>query len=346
MTESFLSGTSEAVNRFSVPGGFARGPAGLGGLFSALGLAGRILSARFRLKTDVLYFVPAGPNRRALLSDCVTLILVRPFFSKTVFHLHASGMAEFYGTLPGVLKGLFRRAYTQPDGAISRSKAGLRDAEFLEAKHTAVVPNGIPDIWADRYPRDRVDVPTIVFLGTVCEAEGVGILLEACKMLRERGHTFRCKIGGPPTSEGELRALKERAADLGTSVEFVGPLSRQDRWEFFADAEILCVPAPRSSDSLEWVVLEAIMTGMPVVASQTGALPEILADAKSGFLAPPNDAKGTADRLAKLLRDPILRQVVGSAARNRYLEHFQEDVFRQKLEDAILLTCDADTSKT
>ena len=79
------------------------------------------------------------------------------------------------------------------------------------------------------------------------------------------------------------------------------------------------------------------MVTTPVVATLETALPEIVADGKSGFLVPVQDPKATADRLAKLLRDPILRQVMGSSARNRYLEHFHVDTFRHRMEEALLL---------
>jgi glycosyltransferase involved in cell wall biosynthesis len=79
-----------------------------------------------------------------------------------------------------------------------------------------------------------------------------------------------------------------------------------------------------------------MMSGLPVVASNWRALPEIVAEGKSGFLAPPRDPKALADRLAKLLKDSLLRQIMGNSGRNRYLSLYGVDVLQQTMESTLL----------
>ncbi len=347
MTQYLLEGQYETLELHHIRMAFSEnleqvGRAGFDKVLHLFGLIVEITKARARLKPDVLYFPPAGPNMVPFLRDCVLLIATRWMFPKTVFHFHAAGLPELFDRLSGPLKTLFRLAYDKPDVAISISKNGLRDAEFLHAKQTALVPNGIPDVFWEDGPRARYNsVPTILFLGMVCEEKGVGVLIEACKLLQARGVKFSCKIAGRPSSEEELAKLREKAAELGTLVTFTGPVSGDAKWELFAECDVFCFPTYYASESFGLVVVEAMMSGMPVVASNWRALPEIVAEGKTGFLTPVQDPKATADKLAKLLRDPILRQVMGNSARHRFLDHYRVDVFQHGMEAALGLARDS-----
>lgn len=296
----------------------------------------QIAKLRRALRPEVLYFAPSPTNTKAFLRDCAILIATRRKFPKVVLHLYIEGLAEFHARLSGLKQTLFRLAYDKPDVAISISKNGLRDAGFLHARQTALVPNGVPDVFWEDGPRARYNsIPTILFLGMVCEEKGVGVLIEACKLLQARGVKFSCKIAGRASSEEELAKLREKAAELGNLVSFVGPVNGDAKWELFAECDVFCFPTYYASESFGLVVIEAMMSGMPVVASNWRALPEIVAEGKTGFLTPVQDAKATSDKLAKLLRDPILRHVMGNSARNRFLDHYRVDVFQHAMENAL-----------
>lgn len=302
-----------------------------------LGLIGRIFAARMRFRPAVLYYPPAGPNRVPFLRDCVILILTRPFFSRTAFHFHAAGLPGLYERLSGPLRWLFRRAYFHPEVAISISRDGLRDAEFLRARATRLVPNGIPDVEVTRPVRGRTDVLTILFLAMVCEEKGVGVVIDACKRLRAANVPFRCVVAGRASSEDELRGLRDRAAELGDALTFVGPVTGSAKWALFAEADVFCFPTYYASESFGLVVVEAMMTGLPVVASDWRAIPEIVEHGTTGFLTPVRDARATAECLAKLLADPALRARMGAAGRERYCERYRIEVFRENMEAALLL---------
>ncbi len=300
-------------------------------------LMAAITMARIKLKPDVFYFLPASPNMVPFLRDCALLIPLRWLFPKTVFHFHAAGLLEFYNKQPAPLKWLFRCTYWRPEVAISVSKSGLRDAEFVQAHKAILIPNGIPDnVRMGKIAPKKTEIPTILFLAMVCEEKGVGILIEACKILRGSGHTFQCKIAGKASSEQELQQLKNQAAELGESVQFVGQVTGSDKWSLFAEADIFCFPTFYASESFSLVALEALMTRLPLVTSDWRGLPEIVEDGKTGFIVPTHDVKATADRLAKLLGDPELRKTMGTAAREHYLKNFHIDIFRHRMEEALL----------
>jgi glycosyltransferase involved in cell wall biosynthesis len=353
----------------------------------------RIIAARLRTKSSVLYYPPASPNMLPFLRDCVLLICTRWMFPKTVFHFHANGIAGLYVRLPRVLKFAFRVAYMRPDVAIVISEYGQADGVFLKAKEISLIPNGIPDqadkgligdgsrnleaggleleVGGDgkafdaRYsidgtlrPQSRTalpgslrsstapapaglvldaTVPTILFVGMVCKEKGVGVLLDACRILRDRGVRFDCEVVGRASSAVEEKTFQDfiRDHDLSGLVTLTGPLHNEAKWKAYASADVFCFPTFYSAESFGLVAVEAMMSGLPVVSTNWSGLPDIVVEGETGFLVPPRDAGSVADRLELLIKDPELRQRMGGAGRKRYEKHYTVEAFREGMEDVL-----------
>jgi len=340
MTQYFLEGQYKRIALHHIRMEFSSdieevGRFKLGKVARLISLLIRIGVAWFRLRPDVLYYTPAGPNMIPFLRDCAVLIMFRWLFRHTVFHFHAAGLPELFCRLPAPLRLLFRLAYQCPDMAISISRNGLRDAEFLRARSTVVVPNGIPNIWETPPVHSGNARVEILFLGMVCEEKGVGILIEACHILKARGLDFVCKVAGRAASEEEFGPLRDRAASLDNHIEFLGPLIGEAKWARFAEADIFCFPSHYASESFGLVVVEAMMANLPVVTSDWRALPEIVIDGETGFLCPVQSPEMIAEKLALLICDSALRARMGKAGRARFLENYTLDVFRSNMEVAL-----------
>jgi glycosyltransferase involved in cell wall biosynthesis len=81
--------------------------------------------------------------------------------------------------------------------------------------------------------------------------------------------------------------------------------------------------------------VEAMMFGLPVVATNWRGLPDIVVEGKTGFLVSPKDVKSIAERLKILVSDPDLRAAMGAAGRKRYEEKFTVDKFRVRMESVL-----------
>ncbi len=79
---------------------------------------------------------------------------------------------------------------------------------------------------------------------------------------------------------------------------------------------------PTRADTWGWAVVEAQAVGLPVVSTRVGAVPELIEDGVTGFIADPNDQTGIFERLDKLVEDAELRQQMGRAARERVIKYF------------------------
>lgn len=161
---------------------------------------------------------------------------------------------------------------------------------------------------------------TILFVGQVAPHKGPDLLVHAARLLDRRGHRFRLRIVGSgvhgPTNdlssyERDLRALSE---PLGSQVEFMPFVHRDLMPRVYQAADIMCVPSVWD-DPCPLVVLEAMSSGLPIVASGRGGIPEQLAG--TGVLIDPADTRAFADSLEALLVNGHRRRQLGSASRQR-----------------------------
>lgn len=157
------------------------------------------------------------------------------------------------------------------------------------------------------------------------EVKGHRYLVEACRLLRERGVDFALELVG----DGPLRdRTEERIRDHGLDdrVEVAGPLPRPEvvRRMRAADAAVLAsVRTPRGKrEGIPVVLMEAMASGLPVVASDLSGIPELVEDGRTGFLVPPREPGALADALERLAGDAELRGRLGRAGREKVLREF------------------------
>jgi len=160
----------------------------------------------------------------------------------------------------------------------------------------------------------------ILGVGRLVEKKGFIYLVEACRILRDRGLEFRCVIVG----EGEERPSLESAIaqrNLTGVVNLRGALAQEDVIELYAQSKLFVLPcivaANGDRDGLPNVLLEAMAMGLPVVSTPVSAIPELIDSPDCGLLVPPGDAKALAEAIVGLLEDNARREAMGSQARKR-----------------------------
>jgi glycosyltransferase involved in cell wall biosynthesis len=191
----------------------------------------------------------------------------------------------------------------------------LTEQRIARPSQVRVLPNGLlpgevtPIRLADRPSDGPVQ---IVFLGAVGYRKGVDQLIEAAALLAEQSsQPFVVAIAGPPDDRHELEDLQQRTRQLGADryVHFVGPVAAQHKGWLLADADIFVLPS--RAEGFPNSLLEAMAAGLPVVVSDRGAMPEIVAEGVGGLIV---DAE-RPDRLAAALKDlidsPQLRLTMG-----------------------------------
>jgi colanic acid/amylovoran biosynthesis glycosyltransferase len=164
------------------------------------------------------------------------------------------------------------------------------------------------------------DPPLIVAVGRLIAKKGFGDLINAYPLLVERGRSFRCEIFGEGPLENQLR---ERIEDSGLQelVQLPGPKPQHELRERFAAANVFVLPSVPETDggmdNLPTVIMEAMATGLPVISTRIGGIPEMVIEDETGFLVQPGDAVALADAIERVINDRSLTRKLGEAGYER-----------------------------
>ena len=201
-----------------------------------------------------------------------------------------------------------------------------RFAEFATTQPLAIIRDR-----AVRPPLESVepaeDTFVIGFAGRLVPERGLDILFQACVGVHGAWHLH--VMGSGPEQE-RLEDLAERLG-IAARVSWVGGRPASEWHQVWPTLHCLAVPS-RTTDS--WYdagghhVLEAMAHGVPVVATRSGVLPDIVGD--GGVTVPENDPSGLAEALRELQQHPDRRRSLAQAARRRMLGEFTEDVLARR----------------
>lgn len=176
-----------------------------------------------------------------------------------------------------------------------------------------------------RHGVNKLRVPSIVTVARLIEKKGIGDLISACQILRERGRSFQLEIIG----KGPLRAALNTQVyllNLQNMVRFRGALAQEAVREAYRQTDVFALPCVISEDGdrdgIPTVLLEAMACGLPVVSTRVSGIPELVESGRDGILVEPRNPEMLADALDRLLSDADLRKKLGQAASTKVTEKF------------------------
>jgi glycosyltransferase involved in cell wall biosynthesis len=165
----------------------------------------------------------------------------------------------------------------------------------------------------------------ILCTGTLHEVKGQTYLVEACRLLAERGVDFVCNFVGDGPDQ-QMLAEQIAKAGLSECVYLLGRRTREEIAGLLRNADVVVAPSVPTSkgkrEGIPVVLMEAMGSGVAVVASGISGIPELVEHEGSGLLTAPRDARALADALERLEREPALRQRLGQAGREKVLREF------------------------
>ena len=188
-----------------------------------------------------------------------------------------------------------RERFPSCAGRIHRIYNGLDLAEFGRADFSSTLP-------------------LIITVGRWIPKKGFSDLIRACALLAGRGKSFKCEIIGEGPLENELREQIE-ALGLRNHVILTGAKPQPELRRRLSAANVFVLPSvidPNGGmDNLPTVIMEAMATGLPVVSTNIGGIPEMVVENETGFLVPAGDSTALAAAVEKLIDDRPLAQRFG-----------------------------------
>ena len=172
----------------------------------------------------------------------------------------------------------------------------------------------------DRYARK--DIPPgkrLVFVGRLAAVKGVPVVLEALAKVRETHPDASLTLVGDGSERPQIEA---RIAELGLddAVHLTGYLSQSGVAEELAGSDIFVLPS--FAEGVPVVLMEAMATGLPVVATRIAGIPELVEHGVNGHVVAPGDAEALAGALSELLDDPEARAAMGAHGRAKVAAEF------------------------
>jgi len=199
--------------------------------------------------------------------------------------------------------------------AITPRLSRLLVSDGVEEDRIHLIPPGVnPSLFEGPFedPFSGVGKPRVLFVGRLAPQKGVRALVAAAGLLKDPRAQVLLVGDGP-----ERLALEREAERLGVGgrLHFVGFLAHDRLPAVMSHADLLVLPS--LYEELGTVLLEAIQVGLPIVASKTGGIPDVIKDGVNGLLVPPSEPEALAHAINRLLADRKLARRLSEGAQAR-----------------------------
>lgn len=154
-------------------------------------------------------------------------------------------------------------------------------------------------------PSARLSPPEILCVGRLTPAKGQAVLLNACRLLRDRGVSFHLTLVGDGPDRERLESLAQRLG-ITDAVHWAGAVGQHEIQSYYERATLFVLPS--FAEGLPVVLMEAMAKGVPCVSTRITGIPELIRHGENGLLVAPADVEGLADAIEQLLREPSTRE--------------------------------------
>ncbi|AEG18294.1 glycosyltransferase family 4 protein [Methanobacterium paludis] len=207
------------------------------------------------------------------------------------------------------------------DVIIATTNSYANESKFLKGykDKIVVIPNGInieevTTSYSKEECRNKLKLPDnenlILFLGSLVPYKGPDILLKALHRVKKEIPDVKLILAGRGPMLTELEELSKKLG-LDENIEFLGFVDESLKPLYFKASNVFCLPSTTMAESFGIVNLEAMASGIPIVSSKLGGIPDIVKDGENGLLVKPGDVEGLADALIYLLKNEDVRGKMG-----------------------------------
>ena len=195
----------------------------------------------------------------------------------------------------------------------------------IKVIHNGIVPSRVTET------KKVSNIFKILYLGRIEKIKGLDVLVDAFSMFLKKHRSTTLHIAGEGSYEPVMRE-KVQSSGLSDAVKWLGFLSDDQIKEQFREADVMVLPTV-GFEPFGLVILEAMANGVPVIASRTGGVPEIIEDGVNGLLFKPGDSTQLFNSIEKIYSDNALRTELVKNALNSIREKFSWDIISQQYDE-------------
>lgn len=288
---------------------------------------------------ELVYFT-ANACGGAFYKDFVIVELLKRLGCRIVVHYHNKGVSTRQDRW---LDDCLYRRFFKGLKVILLAEALYKDVQkYVKREDVEICPNGIPESLDYEPKAERNNaVPHILFLSNLIESKGVIVLLDALKILKEKGYSFVCDFVGGETAEIDAARFNNEVEQRGLSEVAIyhGRKYGDEKRAYFEKADIFAFPSYYHNETFGLVNLEAMEHKLPVVSTNEGGIPDVVRDGMNGLTCDVQSGRVSAEELANkialLIVNPSLRYKMGEEGYRMFKSSFTIDRFEQKVTDVL-----------
>ena len=291
------------------------------------------------VKPQLVYVTPNACGG-AFYKDFVVVLMLKRLGCQVVVHYHNKGVATRQEKW---LDNVLYKRFFKGVKVILLSECLYEDVKkYVNRKDVLICANGIPcssDLDSHSIPSSTSQtlIPHILFLSNLLVSKGVVALLDALRILKDKGCSFVCDFVGGETVEMDAVMFESKVVKRGLEgmAIYHGRKYGKDKEFFFRSADMFVFPTFYHNECFPLVLLEAMEHGLPCISTTEGGIPGIVDEGKTGYLVPKHDAVALADKIEMFIRDTDLRHKMGLAGREKFEREFTLEVFEKRMVEIL-----------
>jgi glycosyltransferase involved in cell wall biosynthesis len=316
------------------------GKSGISKLITVFQIQSKIIKALISVKYDLCYmsFTAKGAG---FYKDLFIAGILKLFRKNIIYHFHNKGILQ--NSKDPLNRILYRIAFHNTRSILLSPHLYYDIASYVKRDKVYFCANGISSTYESKAVTQNKEQPfKLLFLSNMMVEKGVLVVLEACKLLKERKLIFECHFVGAWSDVSEVYFLTiVQNYNLSKYVFAHGKKYNEEKLNFFHQSSVFVFPTFYHNECFPLVLLEAMEHSLPVISTPEGGISDIVFEGETGFLVPQQDAEALAEKISLLIQHPDLSVQMGAAGRKRYEELFTLSKFEHNLktilEDAIAI---------
>ena len=285
------------------------------------------------IRPDIIYFslMPVG---KGLLRDMFFVAVIKWYKVTPVYHLHNKGIKRNskIWILRKLYEYIFRGSYIIH---LSRnlyehetSRLKLKNCKFR------IIPNGI-SLFKHIEAEKQDSVINLLYLSNLFPQKGIIDLIEIYRILVKKLPDIRLSVvGGFPYRKTHRQVVNLiKKFNLEDKILFKGPKYGRQKAREYKQADIFVYPTTFRQECFPLVILEAMQSGLPIFASDEGAISEIIDNCVNGIVLQNWTAESFSAEIEFLIKDETLRSKLGENARKTFREFYTVNTLEQNMRN-------------
>lgn len=295
-----------------------QGKAGLGKVLKTIGLYLSFLRLLRSEKPD-LVLIPISQTTIGFLKDAPYILLAKWFSPRVLIQLRGSNLKTWLKSASGLTRFIFRSTIARTKGVLVLGEK-LRHLfeDYFPEERIFVAPNGGDYSFPQRM--DNGAGVNVLYFANIYESKGARVALDAALTFDSHNVKFTFTGGWRDDEKFKSQFLHD-AKRSQVKIQVNQPTSGEKKFQMFADADIFLFP-PIMPEGHPWVLVEAMAAGLPIIATDQGAITESVIDGQNGFIVATGNSKAIAEKLNVLAADHDLREKMSKASRALYEQKF------------------------